>query len=237
LTINARNKTNNFALLITDIGNGDAACRMIGASGGSLDLINFNYGHSPTWKYTNKHAKWMVNNNAFDGSSESYTFEHENQAPTVALMLLKGQASQTGDMLKVKNSSGIDLFRILSDGKGYFAGGVSIGTTVTDAAYKLWVEGSIRTRKVRVDQGAWPDYVFHHNYPLLPLSEVEKFIQQNNHLPEVPSAKEVEENGLDLGDNQATLLKKVEELTLYLIEQNKKIEQLQKEVDTLKKQK
>jgi uncharacterized coiled-coil protein SlyX len=94
----------------------------------------------------------------------------------------------------------------------------------------------VHTRKVRVDQSTWADYVFNSDYKLRPLHEVETFIQQNNHLPEVPSTKEVEENGIDLGDNQATLLKKIEELTLYVIEQNKKMELMQKEMEKLKKQ-
>jgi hypothetical protein len=96
------------------------------------------------------------------------------------------------------------------------------------------VEDGIRTRKVKVDQDTnWPDYVFHSNYRLRPLSEVEAYIQQNHHLPEVPSEEDVRKEGLDLGNNQATLLKKVEELTLYLIDQNKKIEVLTKKVNTL----
>jgi hypothetical protein len=99
------------------------------------------------------------------------------------------------------------------------------------------VEGAIRCRKLKMDLATWPDYVFHTDYLLRPLPEVEQFIRQNNHLPEVPSEKEVTENGLDLGENQSVLLKKIEELTLYLIEQNKKLEQLQKEMESLKKQK
>jgi predicted RNase H-like nuclease (RuvC/YqgF family) len=66
---------------------------------------------------------------------------------------------------------------------------------------------------------------------------VEKFIQQYQHLPDVPSAPDVQKNGLDLGDNQSLLLKKIEELTLYLIEQDKKLEQLQQEINELKKRK
>ena len=105
-------------------------------------------------------------------------------------------------------------------------GNVGIGTANTnDAAYKLFVETGIRTRKIKVDHSSWPDYIFHTTYQLRPLNEVEQYIQQNRHLPEVPSAEEVTKNGLDLGDNQATLLKKIEELTLYVIEQNKKLEQ------------
>jgi hypothetical protein len=125
-------------------------------------------------------------------------------------------------------------------GNIFSSGKIAIGTTdmVKIGSYSLAVNGDAIFNKVKVKlYTAWPDYVFHSNYPLRPLSEVEKFIQQNKHLPEVPSAREAEENGLDLGDNQAILLKKIEELTLYLIEQNKKIEEQQKRIETLEKRK
>jgi hypothetical protein len=107
-------------------------------------------------------------------------------------------------------------------------GSVGIGTNQTaDANYKLFVETGIRTRKVKVDQSPWPDYVFESNYFLPSLQEVEQFIQKNKHLPGVPTAKDTETNGLDLGDNQAVLLKKIEELTLYIIKQDKRISRLE----------
>lgn len=106
-------------------------------------------------------------------------------------------------------------------------GNIGIGTTAP-GQYKLAVEGTIGARKVKVTQSSWADYVFENNYKLPTLKEVELFIRQNKHLPGVPSAKEVGENGLDLGDNQAVLLKKIEELTLYILEQNKQIENLEK---------
>lgn len=113
-------------------------------------------------------------------------------------------------------------------------GNIGIGTAnINDPAYKLYVEAGIRTRKVKVDQTVWSDYVFDVGYPLRSLKEVEQFIRDNHHLPEVPSAAEVEQNGLDLGDNQATLLKKIEELTLYLIDANKVIGDLTKSSRTL----
>jgi hypothetical protein len=104
-------------------------------------------------------------------------------------------------------------------------GNVAIGTT--DAkGYKLAVNGeAIFTRaKVKL-QGNWPDYVFGNGYRLPSLKEVEAYIKQHQHLPDVPSEKEVAENGLDLGGNQAILLKKIEELTLYMIDVNKRLDE------------
>jgi hypothetical protein len=114
-------------------------------------------------------------------------------------------------------------------------GNVGIGTTAISGNYKLSVEGTIRTRKVRVDPGTWADYVFESDYKLRPLKEVEQYIQQEKHLPEVPSAAEVKKEGLDLGDNQAVLLKKIEELTLYVIQQQKQLEAQQQKIENLEK--
>lgn len=116
------------------------------------------------------------------------------------------------------------------------AGNVGIGTADTKN-YKFAVNGNAIFNKVVVKAYPWADYVFQSNYRLRPLREVEQFINQNHHLPEVPTAAEVEKNGVDVGDNQATLLKKIEELTLYVIEQNKKIEALEAKMQSLEKKK
>ncbi|MCW3110035.1 MAG: hypothetical protein JWQ09_4541 [Segetibacter sp.] len=114
------------------------------------------------------------------------------------------------------------------------AGNVGIGTT-TPGIYKLAVNGDAIFKKVQVKTSTpWPDYVFHPAYELRSLSSLETYINENNHLPDVPSAKEVEKGGLDLGSTQALLLKKIEELTLYIIEQDKKIEKLQQNFVVLK---
>jgi hypothetical protein len=108
-------------------------------------------------------------------------------------------------------------------------GNVGIGTDNPDA--KLAVKGDIHTREVRVDMtgAVGPDYVFEKNYDLLPLVQLESYINQNKHLPEVPSAKEMEENGLNLKEMNLILLRKIEELTLHVIDQSKLINELQNE--------
>jgi trimeric autotransporter adhesin len=141
---------------------------------------------------------------------------------------------------------GADVWDQLTNGADYLIRNknnksVMIGTvaaTKTSIDYKLYVEKGILAEKVKVSTTAnWPDYVFEKNYSLMPLKEVENYITANNHLPEVPSAEVIAKDGLDLGKMDATLLKKVEELTLYLIEQNKKIEVLQNELTILKAKK
>ncbi|RNC79855.1 MAG: hypothetical protein ED557_12005 [Balneola sp.] len=104
--------------------------------------------------------------------------------------------------------------------------GVGIGT-LTMGSHKLAVEGSIGAREVVVEATSWPDYVFHPDYELRSLSEIEAHIKAKGHLPEVPSARQVEEEGQHLGEMQQLLLKKIEELTLHTIEQQKLIQKQQ----------
>lgn len=100
-------------------------------------------------------------------------------------------------------------------------GRVGIGTfNTSDGNFNLFVENGIRTRKVKVDQASWADFVFSPSYKLRPLNEVKSFINEHHHLPDVPSEKEVLQNGHDLGDMNKILLQKIEELTLYAIEQD-----------------
>ncbi|GAA0557254.1 hypothetical protein [Chitinophaga japonensis] len=105
-------------------------------------------------------------------------------------------------------------------------GNVGIGT-VTPGAYKLAVKGTIGAQKVKVTQQGWADFVFQPGYQLPSLYEIEKYIKANRHLPGIPTAAEVEKEGLDLGEMDKKLLQKIEEQTLYLIELNKKIDALQ----------
>ncbi|MFT4153631.1 hypothetical protein [Parafilimonas sp.] len=116
------------------------------------------------------------------------------------------------------------------------SGKIGIGTA--NPAEKLSVKGTVLAQKVKVSQAAadWPDYVFDKDYPLMPLDSVEAFIQKNGHLPEIAPAAEIKSAGVDLGDNQTKLLQKIEELTLYLIEQNKVITELKKQLQQQKQE-
>ena len=100
--------------------------------------------------------------------------------------------------------------------------------------------GTVRTKemfteKVEVKPNAWSDHVFYPDYELRSLPELEQYIKQNGTLPEIPSEKEVKENGIDLGDMQSKLLLKIEELTLYILQQEKKMADMQNQINELKK--
>ncbi len=110
-------------------------------------------------------------------------------------------------------------------------GNVGIGTANT-FGYKLAVNGTIGSTEVKVENtSSWPDFVFDNDYELPTLEEVEQHIAENGHLPEIPGEAEVAENGINLGEMNAKLLQKIEELTLYMIEQNKQNQAQQKELE------
>ena len=122
-------------------------------------------------------------------------------------------------------------------------GKIGIGTTLEGVnsseleGFKLFVTEGIKAEKVRVQlaAGRWADYVFKADYQLRSLQEVEAHIKQKGHLPDVPSAKEVGQKGINLGEMDATLLRKIEELTLYVIQIKKQSEQLKQQNEQLKK--
>ncbi len=141
--------------------------------------------------------------------------------------------SQNGDDLSFyyQDPLGIKTFSILvfqNDAK------VRMGDVTTPGDYKLYVEKGILTEKVRVavkGTTSWADHVFAPEYKLMPLKELQTYISKNKHLPEIPSAQEVIKDGVDLGTMDAKLLQKIEELTLYVIQQQKEIEELKQKIE------
>jgi hypothetical protein len=113
------------------------------------------------------------------------------------------------------------------------SGDVGVGTLTPDS--KLSVNGTVHAKEVKVDLVGWPDYVFEKAYSLPSLEKVQSYINQYHHLPDMPSASEVEANGLNLGEMNKLLLKKVEELTLYLIEADRSVKQLEGKGDEQEK--
>ena len=104
---------------------------------------------------------------------------------------------------------------------------IGIGTT-DPGSFKLAVEGKIGAHEIVVTMDGWADFVFESNYDLMPLKELETYIQENKHLPEIPTTAEVKKNGISVGEMNAKLLQKVEELTLYVIELQMKNEEQDK---------
>ncbi|WP_165025363.1 MULTISPECIES: hypothetical protein [unclassified Dysgonomonas] len=114
------------------------------------------------------------------------------------------------------------------------SGVVTVGSQ--DLGGNLEVNGVIRAKEVKIEATNWPDYVFNKEYNLPTLKEVEEHIKEYNHLPNIPSETEVKEKGVDLGDMQAKLLQKIEELTLYMIEQDKENKEQRKLIEVQSEQ-
>ncbi|MBB6126350.1 autotransporter outer membrane beta-barrel domain-containing protein [Mucilaginibacter lappiensis] len=125
----------------------------------------------------------------------------------------------------MSNNVGTPVFTVLHTG--------NVGIGQTNPQNKLDVNGTVHSKAVTIDLNGWSDYVFKKDYQLRPLSEVKAYIDQNQHLPEIPSEQEMVKKGLDVSEMNKLLMKKVEELTLYLIEKDqneKKQEQTNQEL-------
>ncbi len=146
-------------------------------------------------------------------------------------LINNNENGRTGLVIAPKSTNSTNTgIRILANGN------VGIGTALINNpnGYKLAVNGTIGAKEVRIENSTntwtWPDYVFESNYKLRSLSEVENYINVYKHLPEMPSASEVNANGIGLAETQALLLKKIEELTLYMIDLQKHNELLEKKL-------
>lgn len=132
--------------------------------------------------------------------------------------------STTGDMVvggSVQMGTG---FSLSSTGNMTVSGDVTLGS-----GFYCDSQGNAKVKSLRVTLTDWPDFVFTDKYPLMPLNELRSYIIDNGHLPQVPSAATVDEDGVDVGEMNKVLLQKVEELTLYIIDLQKQIDELKKD--------
>lgn len=168
--------------------------------------------------------------------------ERMNISPDGTMNLVNGldASLSSNGYLMIGSTSGsnlvIDNNEIISRSNGLAStlilqndgGSVRIGNVAVPTGYKFAINGKMLCEELRVKlAGNWPDYVFKNNYKLLPLSELRKFIAQNNHLPNIPTALTVESEGLEVGDMQKKLLEKVEELTLYILQLEERLNRLE----------
>jgi len=141
----------------------------------------------------------------------------------------------SGDNLRVGTNSNNTLGKFVvrtGGGDRLFVdanGNVSIGTSAVASGYKLSINGKAICEELKVQlSGNWPDYVFKKDYNLMPLPQLEQFINTNKHLPNIPKAIDVQKSGIEVGDMQKRMMEKIEELTLYIIDLQKQVEELKK---------
>ncbi len=160
--------------------------------------------------------------------------------PDAAYLLTVGGDTRVNGNTYLNGNLGIGkaptTFDLDVAGESNFDGRVKIGAAnfPSDVSYELAVGGGIMAEEVLVQLQPWPDYVFEKGYDLQPLSEVENFITKEKHLPGVVSAKEVADNGLNLGEMQKSQMEKIEELYLHVIEMDKQLKALKAENEALK---
>jgi hypothetical protein len=122
-------------------------------------------------------------------------------------------------------------------GESHLFGPVGVGTGTVPAGVSMAVDGKVLCEEVEVQlSGDWPDYVFADDYQLMPLSEVGEFVRRERHLPDIPPADEIKREGLTVGRMQADVVRKLEELTLHMIELNEQVQALKQENASLRTQ-
>jgi hypothetical protein len=179
---------------------------------------------------TNLTSNYIISNNDIivGSNNKQFILHTQQQSPNDPPILFFAP--------KLSDGSAFDWSKQIvmnSEGSLLVTGGkIGIGTVNPQNA--LDVNGTIHAKEVKVDLNGWADFVFEKNYNLPSLAEVNQFIEDNGHLPNIPSAQEVKENGVNLAEMQAKLLQKVEELTLYSIQQQKEIQSLKLELESLK---
>jgi hypothetical protein len=195
---------------------------------------NFYYRQSTnnsgnTW--TSWYKMWHSGN--LNRSDADFTCKNFNSSGTIQT-INKDTPGATWDNLSLWSNGSNSYIYANGDEKGLYIKSIggnkiilesNVGIGTYNPQNLLDVNGTIHAREVKVDLTGWSDFVFHPSYQLKPLTEVEKFIKDNGHLQDIPSAAEVEQNGVNVGEMQTKLLQKVEELTLYTIELNKKLEE------------
>ena len=193
----------NLIPSLSSVGNFIAGWKDATEMGSSRCIVIWLKGGGTTYNYQ---SNYTVNPTVYDGAQNALPYNEDNGPAHNFKTTVEEYATTTGTY---------------QNRNAYFAANVGIGTTAPDE--KLTVKGKIHTQEVRVDMSGplVPDYVFSEDYKLKSLQEVEDYIKENKHLPEIPSAQEIEKNGLMLAEMNMNLLKKIEELTLYIIEMKK----------------
>jgi hypothetical protein len=238
--------------------------KMSGCGNGGEDLLFQTQSYSDSNPNLNSPTtKFIIKNNGeigfstssprgrFDVSSsgDKYLTSSTENVTTAEDLFLPGHIyfapTTNGDQVYIqarrKSNSGSTKFNFrtynngsINDAALFIDANANVGIGITNPSHKLTVAGTISATEVKVSTTPNSDFVFEPEYQLRPLEEVDAFIRENKHLPDIPSAAEFKENGVGLGEMDNMLLQKIEELTLYVIEQGKKLEAQDKEIAELK---
>jgi len=183
-------------------------------------------------KNTNYGAALHLNNSGNTGNyNKLLFFEYSN--PTTEVIKVTNTASSY-DAFVLSSSGAMTINNGTYNTFQLGADGQLIIRNASQKNFQFDVNGLFRARRVKVDADSWADFVFEPTYELMPLPEVKTYVEENKHLPGVPSEQEVLEQGVDLADMNKVLIQKIEELMLYTIDQNQSLTELKAEVEALK---
>lgn len=187
--------------------------------GTSAPIGNFHI-HDPN----NQHNIVYITPKSTSGDSSSVFFAEDNNAETGMYWMYDGTNNRIGLWGETSYGGPYGPHMLIYRNTGNMAiGGENFAT-----GYKLSVEGKVMCEEIRVSlQENWPDYVFANDYNLMPINEFRKFIEKYKHLPNIPDAQNIEDSGVELGEMQRLLLEKIEELSLYILEQDERIKNLE----------
>lgn len=186
---------------------------------------------------TNNHGSMLLSSNLYISGDDNLKIANTHTTMAGAAILMPGNLRPNqGSIIFYTNPvspvnvdapfTGTAAMLIKSNGN------VGIGTSNTDD-FKLAVNGTIRAKEIKVEAN-WADFVFEEGYKLRSLEEVAAYIKTNKHLPDIPSEKEVSENGIHIGEMNAKLLQKIEELTIYMIDMKNENDKLKAEIKEIK---
>ncbi|GAA3773398.1 hypothetical protein [Flavobacterium ginsengiterrae] len=181
---------------------------------------------------TNNHGSVLVSSNLYFSNNDNFKIAKTHPSMSGGAILLPGnsQPNQGKILFYTSNPSSVVEDQLFSGSIAMeITGNGNVGIGQANPTNKLDVKGTIHSKEVKVDMAGWSDFVFKKEYNLATLEEVEKHIAEKGHLENIPSEQEVLKNGINLGEMNAKLLQKIEELTLHMIEMKKEIEALKKD--------
>ena len=203
----------------------DANLNIYGTSGSGMSILPEGTVRVGQW---GNHAHLYMGSYADYTTSGNTAYLGFNIRRNGSTWYLKGNGTVNGGALIWSDASGNLIFANVEPTGG---SGQQVATSNMNDNINLilYNNGLLQAKEVKVTLTGWPDYVFGEEYKMMSLNETERYIKENGHLPGVPSARELEDEGLSLGEMNARLMQKVEELTLHVIELQKQIDELRKE--------
>ncbi len=213
---------------------------------GTLDAKDLTFKTNNTERFKIGQGTFLFNTSTVSGDGVDFIDNSPNRNAGTDIVWISSSQSQANDVGLLTLSSSNWQYPVFSAREnGKILMGVAWNNTgmvsCSDCnTYRLFVKDGIKTEKIKVEiasASGWADYVFDKDYQLKPLEEVKSYINKNKHLPEVPSAEEAVKNGVELKEMNVILLKKVEELTLHLIEMNEKVKAQEERIKLIEKTK